>query len=109
MAKRLALAEPAVPILGERGVIWNPVLQPQATEPAVGQVQMNLLAQPALGADAKAIADHKHLLVDVAVWCVGHVPASFRYAAAFRPIPCCHHLVPVDSTVNSILSPGLPS
>ncbi len=36
------------------------LLEVQSAEPAVGQVQVHLLAQPALGADAEAVADDQH-------------------------------------------------
>jgi hypothetical protein len=35
-------------------------IEVEAAEPAIGQVQLDLLAQPALGADAKAAADNQH-------------------------------------------------
>ena len=41
-------------------MVRNLAVQPQAAEPAVGQVEVDLLAQPPLGADAEAIADHQH-------------------------------------------------
>src|SRR5689334_5662483 len=35
-------------------------VEPQATEPAICQIEVNLLAKPPLGADAEAIADQQH-------------------------------------------------
>src|SRR5689334_10233551 len=35
-------------------------LEPKAAEPAVCQIEVNLLAQPPLGADAEAVADEQH-------------------------------------------------
>ena len=51
-AQCIALAEAAVAILGDGRVIGHSVLEAKATEPAIGQVEMDFLAQPTLGSDA---------------------------------------------------------
>jgi hypothetical protein len=58
--KRIALPEATVAIFGEGRVIWNPVFQSKATEPAVGKIQMDLFAEAALGPDAETVADDQH-------------------------------------------------
>jgi hypothetical protein len=58
--EHIALAETAVPVLREARVIGNLVLEPKAAEPAIRQVQMHFLAQPALRTDAKAVTDQQH-------------------------------------------------
>ncbi len=60
MPQQLAVAEPAMPVLGKRRVIRDPVAQIEAAEPAIRQVQMHLFAEPPLGPDAEAIADQQH-------------------------------------------------
>ena len=35
-------------------------IEPDPTEPSIRQIEMDLLAQPPLGADAEAIADDQH-------------------------------------------------
>jgi hypothetical protein len=60
MPKRIALPEATVAILRERRVIWNPVFQSKATEPAVGKIQMDLFAEAALGPNAETITDDQH-------------------------------------------------
>ena len=60
LAQQVALTEAPVPVLGEGRVVRNLAVQPQAAEPAVGEVEVDLLAEPALGADAEAIADQQH-------------------------------------------------
>src|SRR6185295_247964 len=35
-------------------------IEPQSTEPAIGQIEMDLLAQPTLRTNAEAIADDEH-------------------------------------------------
>ncbi len=35
-------------------------LQSETAEPAIGKVQVDLLAQPTLGADAEAVANNQH-------------------------------------------------
>jgi hypothetical protein len=46
--------------LREGRVIRQLALQAQAAEPAIGQVQKHFLAEPALRANAEAIADEQH-------------------------------------------------
>ena len=58
MAQKVTLPEPTVAVLGKRRMIRDAVTQVEAAEPAIGQIQMNLLAQAAFGSDAGAIA-HK--------------------------------------------------
>ncbi len=41
-------------------MVGNLPLQPEPTEPAIGQIQMHLLAEAALRADAEAVADNQH-------------------------------------------------
>ena len=60
MPQGVALAEAAVPVLGEGRVVRDRVFQVQPAEPAIRQVQVDLLAQPALGANAEAVADDQH-------------------------------------------------
>ena len=36
------------------------VLQAESTEPAIGQIEMDLFAQSALGTNAKAVTDDQH-------------------------------------------------
>ena len=47
-------------ILGEGGVVGHHIFQAQATEPAIGQAQMDLIAQSPLGADAVTVPDDQH-------------------------------------------------
>lgn len=56
MAQGVTVAESAVTILGESGMIWNRVLQARAAAQTVGNVQMNLLAWPVREANANAVA-----------------------------------------------------
>ena len=60
LAQEIALAEAAMTVLREGGMVGHTALQPEPAEPAIGEVQMNLLAQAALGADAKAVANEEH-------------------------------------------------
>ena len=60
LPEKIALAETAMPVLGEARVIWNRIVQVEAAEPSVSQIERHLLAQPPLGADAVAIADDEH-------------------------------------------------
>ena len=49
-----------MPVLGEGRVIRHIGLEAEPAEPPVGQVEMNLLAQSTLGADAVAVAHQQH-------------------------------------------------
>ena len=55
LAQEIALAETAMAVLGKRRMIGNVAIEPQATEPSVGQIEMDLLAQPTLRANAEAM------------------------------------------------------
>ena len=60
LAQEIALAEAAVAVLGKRRMIRDVAIEPQATEPAISQIEVELLAQPPLGANAEAVADNLH-------------------------------------------------
>jgi hypothetical protein len=60
LSQQIAVAKAAVAVLGEGGVIRYVAVQAQAAEPAVGEVEVNLLAQPTLGAYAHAVAGQRH-------------------------------------------------
>jgi hypothetical protein len=60
MAQDVAVAEAAMAINRERRVIGNLVVEIKPTEPAVGQMQLNLLTQPPLKANAVAVANDQH-------------------------------------------------
>jgi hypothetical protein len=58
--QRVAVTETAMPVLGERRVVRYLILQAQPTEPAIRQVQVDFLAEPAFRPDAEAVADDQH-------------------------------------------------
>ena len=60
LAQQIAIAEAAMPILGEGRVVRHLAIEPEPTEPAVGEVQVHLLAQPSFGANAVAVANQQH-------------------------------------------------
>ncbi len=60
LAQDIALTEAPVAVHRKRRMVRDPVLQAQAAEPAVGQVQLHLLAQAPLRADRIAVADNQH-------------------------------------------------
>ena len=41
-------------------MIGDVAVEPQATEPAIGKIEVDLVAQPPLGANAEAVADNEH-------------------------------------------------
>lgn len=60
MSQDIALPEPAMAVLGEAGMIRNLAVQPEAAEPAIGEVEVDLFTQSPLGADTHGIADDEH-------------------------------------------------
>ena len=60
MAQEVAVAEAAVPIDRECRVVGYRVVQIEAAEPAVSKMQLDLLAQSPLEADAVAVAHDQH-------------------------------------------------
>jgi hypothetical protein len=60
LAQKIALAKTAMAVLGNRRMIRNLAVEAQAAEPAVGQIEVNFLAQPTFGTNAQAIADDEH-------------------------------------------------
>jgi hypothetical protein len=60
MAKDVALTKASVSVLGKGRVVRNPPIQAEPTKPAIRQIEMNFLAQSALGSNAHAIADDQH-------------------------------------------------
>ena len=60
LAHQPALAEAAVPVLGEGRVVRHPPIEPEATEPAIREVRIDVLAKPPLGAHAVELAHQQH-------------------------------------------------
>ena len=60
MSEQIATAEPAAAVLPTAGMAGNRAGQTKLTEPPATKIQMTLLTQPALRADANAIADEQH-------------------------------------------------
>ena len=60
LAQEVAVAEAPVPVLGKGGVVGHVALEPEPADPAAGEVQVHLLAQPPLQADAAAAANDQH-------------------------------------------------
>ena len=44
LAQKIALAKAAVAVLGKRRMIGNLVVEPPATKPPIGQIEVNLVA-----------------------------------------------------------------
>jgi hypothetical protein len=60
LTEDVAVTEAAVPIDRERRVMGELVVESEATEPTIGEVKFDLLAQLALEADAVTIANDEH-------------------------------------------------
>src|SRR5579872_225346 len=59
-AKNIALTETTVPVFGKGRMIRHRAFQPEPAEPSICEVEVDLVAQPALGADPQTIADDQH-------------------------------------------------
>jgi hypothetical protein len=60
LAQKVGVAEPAMARLGKGRVVRHLAIKTQTAEPAVGQVQMDLFAEPPFRADAKAVTHDQH-------------------------------------------------
>jgi hypothetical protein len=49
-----------MPVLGKRRMIWDLAVQAEAAEPAIGEIEMHLLAQVTFRANVKTIADERN-------------------------------------------------
>jgi hypothetical protein len=58
--EKIDLPEAAVPVLGECGVIRHRPIQTEPTEPPVGRIEMNFIAQAPLRSNAEALTSQKH-------------------------------------------------
>src|SRR5205814_2202000 len=58
--QQIAVAEAAVAVLREGRMIGHFAVETQSTKPAIRQVEVHLLAQSPLRANAKAVADDQH-------------------------------------------------
>ncbi len=56
----VALGKPTVAVLRESRVVGHLTFEAEATEPAIGQIEMHLLTETALGADRVAVSDQQH-------------------------------------------------
>jgi hypothetical protein len=60
LLKQLRLLKPSVPVLGERGVMRDLLIESEAGEPPPRQVHAQLFHQPALTGDAVEIPDQQN-------------------------------------------------
>ena len=77
-----------MPILGEGRVVRHFAIEAEPAEPAVGEVQVHLLAQPPFGANAVAVADqqHPHEQFRINRWPAGRTVEWCQLAANTRQI-----------------------
>jgi hypothetical protein len=59
-SQQIALAEAAMAVFREGRMVGHRAVEAEPTKPAVRQVEVHLLAQPPLRADAEAVADDQH-------------------------------------------------
>jgi hypothetical protein len=58
--QEIDLAETAMPVLREGGMIGHIAVEPEPAEPPVRQIEVDLFAEAPLGADADAATDDQH-------------------------------------------------
>lgn len=59
-SQQIAFAKAAMPVLREGRMVGHRAIEPEPTEPPVGEVEVDLFTQPPLRADAEAVADNHH-------------------------------------------------
>jgi hypothetical protein len=69
-------------------MIRDIAVEPEPAEPPVSQIEMDLFAEPPLGADAKAIADDEHPDHQLGVnrWATHRAVERRELAAQFRQL-----------------------
>ena len=60
LAQQIAVAEAAMPVLREGRVVRHVTVEAETAEPPIRQIEVHLLAEPPLRANAAAIADEQH-------------------------------------------------
>jgi len=60
LLKQLRFLKPPVPVFRERGMVRDPLIEAQSSEPAPRQVHAQFLYQLALAGDAVEIPNHQH-------------------------------------------------
>ena len=60
LAQQVAVAEAAMAVFRDGRMVGHIPVEPQSAEPAIGKVQMHLVAQPTLGTDPHAVTDNEH-------------------------------------------------
>lgn len=60
MSQDVAPPEPAMAVLREAGMIRHFAVQSKAAEPAIGEIKVDLFAEPPLRSDTHGIADDQH-------------------------------------------------
>src|SRR6202042_274986 len=59
-SQEIALTKPAMAVLGKRRMVGNVSVEAQSAEPAIGQIEVSLLAQPTLRTNAEAVTHNQH-------------------------------------------------
>ena len=60
LTQKIAVAEAAMAALGRGRVVGRAAIEAQPAEPAIDQIEVNLVTQPPLGADAVALTHQQH-------------------------------------------------
>src|SRR5215469_17478697 len=60
LAQQIAVAETTVPVLRKSRMVRHRSVEPQPAKPSITEVQMDIIAQPPLRADAEAVPDDQH-------------------------------------------------
>jgi hypothetical protein len=60
LAQKIAVAKAAMAVLGKGRVVGHVAIEAKAAEPAIGQIEVNLVTQPPLGTNAVAVAHQQH-------------------------------------------------
>jgi hypothetical protein len=59
-SQQIAIAEAAMSLLREGRMVGHIAIEPEPAKPTIGKIEVNLLAQASLGADAEPVAYDQH-------------------------------------------------
>ena len=87
-SQEIALAEAAMPVLREGGMIGDITVEPEPAEPPVSQIEVDFLAETSFGADTEAVPDDEHPNHQLGInrWPSQHAVERRELATQFRQV-----------------------
>ena len=60
LTQQVTVTDAPMPVLGKGGMVGHRGSQIETAEPAIGEVQMDILTDPPFGSNSEAMADQQH-------------------------------------------------